>query len=222
MRPDSVDGPESRPHPGDAGTRIGSRWRRRRPPPSEGFVGGAADRPQAHAADRDDGDGPESPFAPRPGSGPGPTEARGEPMAIDPVVVVRLRPVLEMLDHASIEDAAGVLAPLAKALEPDETVRSVVQGWARGLPCVVARTDGSVLVVVQRFPDPLVERLDPSELQVFLYGPPHADRVALAVVDRQRVLEVTGIRDRSQARSLAGVAADVPGPARREPVTDHF
>jgi hypothetical protein len=38
---------------------------------------------------------------------------------------------------------------------------------------------------------------------ISLYGPPGTDRVSLAVVDRRRLLEVTGIRDRAEAAALA-------------------
>ena len=112
--------------------------------------------------------------------------------------------VLRRLDARSVSDAGVTLLSLDAALEPDEEVRHLVQGWAKGLPCVVVRTTRRVLVVVSRFPEPLVDSLHPTRTSISIYGPPGTDRVSLAVVDGRRLLEVTGIRDADEAAALCG------------------
>ncbi len=138
---------------------------------------------------------------------------RNEPVApdLDPVVRLRLGDVLDRLDPASVRDATPVLLPFARTLEPDETVRHLVQGWAKGSVCLVASTDHRLLVVVARHPEPLVETLPPESTSISLYGPPGTDRVSLAVVDGRRLLEVTGIRDSADAAALRAT----PTPRRR-------
>ena len=126
---------------------------------------------------------------------------------LDPVVRLRLGDVLGRLDPASERDAAPILLPFARTLEPDETVEHLVQGWAKGSVCLVARTDRRLVVVVARHPEPLVETLAPESTSVSLYGPPGTDRVSLAVVDGRRLLEVTGIRDSTDAAALRAVPA---------------
>ena len=83
---------------------------------------------------------------------------------------------------------------------------ALVQGWTKGLLCLVARTDRRVLVVVDRFPEPLVESLHPVRTGISIYGPPGTERVSVAVVDGHRLLEVTGIRDGAEAASLRSPA----------------
>jgi hypothetical protein len=95
-----------------------------------------------------------------------------------------------------------VLAAFARALQPDERIEHLAQGWTKGAPCLVARTDRHVVVVVDRFPEPVVERLHRTATTLTPYGPPGTDRVSLAVVDRRRLLEVTGIRDRDEVVGL--------------------
>jgi putative ABC transport system permease protein len=53
----------------------------------------------------------------------------------------------------------------------------------------------------------IVETLAPESTSVSLYGPPGTDRVSLAVVDGRRLLEVTGIRDSTDAAALRAVPA---------------
>lgn len=97
-----------------------------------------------------------------------------------------------------------MLAPFARTLEPDERIEHLAQGWSKGLMCLVARTDRRVVVVVDRFPEPLVESLHRKRTAITVYGPPGTDRVSLAVVDGRRLLEVTGVRERDEAAGLAG------------------
>ena len=104
-----------------------------------------------------------------------------------------------------------MLLPFARILEPDEMVRHLVQGWAKGSVCVVAATDRRLVIVVARHPEPLVETLPPESTSISLYGPPGTDRVSLAVVDGRRLLEVTGIRDSADAAALRAT----PSPRRR-------
>ncbi|MDQ2677514.1 MAG: hypothetical protein M3Y51_02130, partial [Actinomycetota bacterium] len=130
---------------------------------------------------------------------------------LDPIVRLRLGDVLGRLDPASERDAAPVLLPFARALEPDETVLHLVQGWAKGSVCLVASTDRRLVVVVARHPEPLVETLTPESTSISLYGPPGTDRVSLAVVDGRRLLEVTGIRDSAEAAAMRAA----PTPRRR-------
>lgn len=143
----------------------------------------------------------------------------GKRPEVDPVASIRLAEVLERLDPGSVRDARPALVPLARTLEPDEHVVAMVQGWAKGLLCLVARTDRRIVVVVDRFPEPLVESLDPVATKVLLFGPPETDRMSVSVVDGRRLLEVTGVRDRAQAEALQHVAA----PSTAEPTgTGYF
>lgn len=123
---------------------------------------------------------------------------------LDEAVRIRLGAALASLDPATVVEARAVLTPFAMTLQPDERVEHLVQGWTKGLMCLVARTDRRVVVVVERFPEPLIESLHPARTTLTLYGPPGTDRTSLAVVDGRRLLEVTGIRDRDEAAALAG------------------
>jgi putative ABC transport system permease protein len=155
-----------------------------------------------------------SPAAP-PLFAPGPTGAAAAAAAragdrrasaaapLDEVVRLRLGDALARLDPATQRTALPVLVPFARELEPDEAVEHLAQGWSKGLMCLVARTDRRVVVVVDRFPDPLVESLHRVQTKVTVYGPPGVDRVSLAVVDGRRLLEVAGVRDSAEARALA-------------------
>lgn len=159
-----------------------------------------------------------SPFRPAPAAGHGSRRARPDGAAsaarsIDEAAALRLDDAVSRLDPASVRDAPLALEALARALGPGEHVEHVVQGWAKGRPCVVARTDRRVVVVLDRFPEPVVESLDRRSTQMSVYGPPGTDRVSLAVVDRRRLLEVTGVRDAAAADALATDTR--PGPARR-------
>ena len=113
-----------------------------------------------------------------------------------------LTQALTRLHPESLHDAGATLGALDQALRPDEHLLHLVQGWAKGLPCIVARTDRRILVVVSRFPEPLVDSLHPTRTTMSLYGPPGTPRVSLAVVDGRRLLEVTGIRDRGEAAAI--------------------
>lgn len=130
---------------------------------------------------------------------------------LDPVAQLRLGEVLSRLDPASVRDAVPVLLAFAQALEPDEAVHHLAQGWAKGSVCLVASTDRRLVVVVARHPEPLIETLDPTSTAISLYGPPGTDRVSLAVVDGRRLLEVTGIRDSAEAAAMRAA----PEPRRR-------
>ena len=155
-----------------------------------------------------------SPFRPAPSS---PVAARRSATTrsgarsgdIDAAAAIRLDDVLARLDPSSVRDAPLALEGLARSLAPDERVDHVVQGWAKGNPCVVARTDRRVVVVLDRFPEPVVESLHPVRTSLTVYGPPGTERVSLAVLDRRRLLEVTGIRDANEARTMSsgGTAA---------------
>lgn len=123
---------------------------------------------------------------------------------IDEASHLRLDDSLSLLDPATVRIAGAVIGPLARALEHDEVIQHLAQGWTKGLMCMVARTDRRIVVVVDRFPEPLVETLDVVRTEITLYGPPGTDRVSLAIVDGDRLMEVTGIRDRDQATGLAG------------------
>jgi hypothetical protein len=123
---------------------------------------------------------------------------------LDEPVRIRLGAALDRLDPATQLDARSVLSVFARSLEPDERIEHLAQGWTKGLLCLVARTDRDVVVVVDRFPEPLVERLRRDRATITVYGPPGTDRVSLAVVDGRRLLEVTGVRDRAEAAGLAG------------------
>jgi hypothetical protein len=137
-------------------------------------------------------------------------EQQGPNEDLERIASIRLVRALDRLDPASRRDAAAALVPLARSLDPDEEVHALVQGWAKGLLCVVARTDDRIVIVVDRFPKPLVESLDPRTTRVEVRGPAAPERVSISVIDGQRLLEVTGVRDPEQARLLAATRAHQP------------
>lgn len=158
---------------------------------------------------------------------PPPTGAgdRARPRAdgIAAAAAIRLDEVLARLDPASVRDAPLALQALARSLAPDEQVEHVVQGWAKGNPCVVARTDRRIVVVLDRFPEPVVESLHPVRTSMTVYGPPGTDRVSLAVLDRRRLLEVTGIRDAGEAHMMSsGGTTAGRGATRRSSEPEYF
>jgi putative ABC transport system permease protein len=190
----SGDGPASAPRPTSAPRPAA----RTTPSPAEGWLRSS---PPPDAT-------PPPPATP-PLFRPGPAEpARSEQRraaAEAPVadaVQLRLGDAWSRLDPATRRDGATVLAAFARALQPDERIEHLAQGWTKGAPCLVARTDRHVVVVVDRFPEPVVERLHRTATTLTPYGPPGTDRVSLAVVDRRRLLEVTGIRDRDEVVGL--------------------
>ena len=143
---------------------------------------------------------------------------RPQPAALDPVASIRLAEPLERLDPGSVRDALPALVPLARTLDPDEQVLAMVQGWAKGLLGVVARTERRLVVVVDRFPEPLIESLDPVATRVHLFGPPGTDRLSVAIVDGNRLLELSGVRDAGEAEQLAAV----PQPSESEHAPEYF
>ena len=78
---------------------------------------------------------------------------------LDEAVHIRLGAAEDRLDPLTVREAGAVLTPFARELEPDEHIEHLAQGWSKGLMCLVARTDRRVVVVVDRFPEPLVESL---------------------------------------------------------------
>lgn len=168
------------------------------------------------AADRAGSSVPPPLFAPGPTGAAAAAAARaGDRRAsaaapLDEVVRLRLGDALERLDPTTQQTALPVLVPFARELEPHEVVEHLAQGWSKGLMCLVARTDRRVVVVVDRFPEPLVESLHRLQTKVTVYGPPGVDRVSLAVVDGRRLLEVAGVRDRAEARALASPTPRAP------------
>lgn len=142
----------------------------------------------------------------RPGTlfAPGGAERRRTRKDLDDLVVpVQLADFRERLDPASLVDAGPLLAMLAEQLRDGETVLNMVQGWVKSLPCVVARTDDRVIVLVSKFPEPLIQSLELSKVGLSIFGPPNMATVSMAVIDGRRLLEVIGIRDRSEALAMA-------------------
>ncbi len=190
--------------------RSGRSGEARRPAAAEGWVRPAPDvsSPEDAATPVFRAATPASPFASN-GAGHAHRNGAAEPQ-VDPVVSIRLGPLLEQLAPATLRDAHRVLTPFARALAADEVVGHMVQGWTKGLLCLVAETDRRIIVLVDRFPMPLIESLDRESTWITLYGPPGQDHVSIAVVDGQRLLEVTGVRDRAQASELASAPTQVP------------
>jgi len=182
---------------------------RRGGPAADGWVRPRADtgRPFGHSSDPMRGDTPAL-FGPTPRTDPRSVrrqEAAAEPLS--DAVRIRLGAALERLDRATQDDAHAVLSAFARSLEPDEQIGHLAQGWTKGLTCLVARTDRGIVIVIDRFPEPVVERLDRRRAAISVYGPPGTERVSLAVVDGRRLLEVTGVRDRSEAAGLVNPTA---------------
>lgn len=119
-------------------------------------------------------------------------------------MAIRLQEVLARCDPAELVDAGDLLGATAHELGADEHVEHLVLGWVRGTRCVVARTDRRLLIVIDRFPEPVVQSVPISRVRVSSFGPPGAGHVSLAIVDRRRLLEVTGVRQLDEAASLTG------------------
>ncbi|MCB1256797.1 MAG: FtsX-like permease family protein, partial [Microthrixaceae bacterium] len=157
------------------------------------------------------------PDAERPGVlfSPGARERRRVTKDIDDVVIPeRLSEIAGRLDPASLVDSGPLLEMLADQLANGESVANMVQGWVKSLPCLVARTDKRVIVLVSKFPEPLVQSLELSKAGLSIFGPPGLATVSMAVIDNRRLLEVIGIRDRAEAMAMAK-KADSTGPKRR-------
>jgi hypothetical protein len=128
---------------------------------------------------------------------------RPEPSGPDPLVPDPLGPALGRLDPGSAATCAGALRVASGALASGERVERLVAGRAKGLPCVVARTERRLMVVAERpGQPPLVESLHP--LQTMVAVEPAADgTIALIVSDGRRVMRLQGVRDRTEAELLA-------------------
>ena len=127
----------------------------------------------------------------------------------------RLADLLARLDERSQVDAVRASAAFAAALAADEVLEAVVHGWVGPLSCLLGRTNTRLVLVVDRFPEPLVESLVTGSTSVSLFGPPGTDHVSIAVVDGRRLLEVTGVVDVVAARVLAAGAPTAAPRARR-------
>ena len=103
-------------------------------------------------------------------------------------------------------DGGRALSIMAEALADGERVAHVIEGRARGLVSVVARTDRRFLVVVDRLPEPLVQSLHPTATTVSLYRISEDAPLTVAVIDRGRMLEVSGVRDEAEAHGLASTS----------------
>ena len=86
--------------------------------------------------------------------------------------------------------AGSRLAPLSRPDRPKPFLpllgeRSLLRAtFDRVLPLLDGSSD--VVVVVDRFPEPLIESLHRKRTAITVYGPPGTDRVSLAVVDGRR------------------------------------
>ena len=161
-------------------------------------VGGAPAGPGGGAPAGPGGGAPAGP------GGSGPVEERGRG---DEDSLVR---AVGRLDRASVEEGAPALAVLGGVLAPGEQVERVVQGRAKGLVCVVARTERRVIVVADRPSRPLVESLHPTRTIVTVLAGDDG-RVGLSVSDGTRVLRLVGIRDVVEAASLSAPGRPDPG-----------
>lgn len=121
-----------------------------------------------------------------------------------PEVPDRLVHIAARLDPISLADGGPLLGLLVDQLGDIEVVENMVQGWVKGLPCVVARTDMRTLVLVSRFPKPLVQSLRNNKVSMSTYGPANIGTVSMSIVHGKRVLEVIGIRDRAEAAAMVG------------------
>ncbi len=127
----------------------------------------------------------------------------------------RLADLLARLDERSQVDAARASDAFAAALAPDEVLEAVAHGWVGPLSCLLGRTSTRLVLVVDRFPEPLVESLATGSTTVSLFGPPGTDHVSIAVVDGRRLLEITGVGDVAAARALAAGAPTATPRGRR-------
>jgi hypothetical protein len=88
-------------------------------------------------------------------------------------------------------------------------VERLVVGRAKGLACVVARTDRRLLVVADRAGRPLVESLRPDRTMVGVQRSPDAT-VTLVVSDGRRVMRLQQVRETVEAELLAGSSGTGP------------
>lgn len=122
----------------------------------------------------------------------------------EPTVPERLVHIAARLDPISLADGGPLLDLLVDQLGEIEVVENMVQGWVKGLPCIVARTDLRTIILVSRFPTPLVQSLRNNKVAMSTYGPANIGTVSMSIVHGKRVLEVIGIRDRAEVAAMIG------------------
>ncbi|MEZ5238222.1 MAG: hypothetical protein R2716_04545 [Microthrixaceae bacterium] len=121
------------------------------------------------------------------------------------------------MDLATRERWAAVLNSMQAALASGEHVGPLVCGRVRGSLAAVARTDRRILVVVERPGRMAVESLHPVATGVGLKPAPGGS-VVVVLVDRGRLLELTGVTAVAEAEGLA--VRQAIGPAARAAAGD--
>ncbi|MFN7968529.1 MAG: ABC transporter permease [Acidimicrobiales bacterium] len=120
-------------------------------------------------------------------------DGRSDPMAV----------AMGRLDARSLAQATAALRVTSTSLAAGEVVHRLVVGHAKGLVCVLARTDRRLLVVADRPGRALVESLHPHQTMV---GVQDADdgTVTVVVSDGRRVMRLEGVHEVAEAELLVG------------------
>jgi hypothetical protein len=124
---------------------------------------------------------------------------------------VALATAIQSLKAESIRDASPTFAPLLATLQAGEQVIALVQGWVKGSPCVVARTDRRLILVVGRSPQPLVQSLNLYGVEILLSSPDADGLCNLKLIDGPKMLQVRGVRDVLHAQKLKQASAPQQG-----------
>jgi len=114
-----------------------------------------------------------------------------------------LRRAAARLDPLSSGDVAGALRIVGSTLAEGEQVERLVAGRVKDIPCVVVRTERRVLVVADRSGRPVVESMHPQRTSVIARAGGDGT-VHVTVSDGGREMRLTGVRDATEAESLAG------------------
>ncbi|MEI7888551.1 MAG: hypothetical protein WCJ04_14280, partial [Actinomycetes bacterium] len=132
-----------------------------------------------------------------------------------------LAQALSSLDPQSVRDASPTFASLIATLQSGEAVTALTQGWVKGSPCVVARTDRRFILVVSRSPQPLVQSLNLSRVELSFGTPDDQGFSALRLIEGPKMLQVQGIRDAAQAQLLRQGHVSQP-PSEEQPTDQGF
>ncbi|MEX0768762.1 MAG: hypothetical protein WD029_09850, partial [Microthrixaceae bacterium] len=144
----------------------------------------------------------------KPGVAKAPLSSNGRGTSAAAQVPSALAVAVQGLDPQSVRDAGPTFVFLLAALQAGEQVSALVQGWVKGSPCVVARTDRRLILIVSRPAKPLVQSLEIERVEISLSALDQQGFIALRLIDGSKMLQVQGIRDAAKARELkAQVAA---------------
>lgn len=137
-------------------------------------------------------------------------DARADRATSIPKIPDSLAAVTARMDRISIADSGPLLDLLNDRLDYAEVVQNLIQGWVKGLPCLVARTDSRMMILVSKFPEPMIQSLRMDQVSVSTYGPANAATTSVHIVHGKRMMEIIGVRDRSEVVAMIEATSTDP------------